>query len=339
MSTVGWWDSQSAGRPLKRQGKYLQFTSAGGAGGSGGSPPQRPQPACQRRRRKTRGSDPWVNKIPWRRARQPTAVFLPGESYGQRSLVGYSSWGHEESDTSEATEHSQRKGKTARTSLWCFCFLAALDNSLREVGTVWKHFKWSRSWSVSLLDSIRSDFTERDKSEYTREPLFTRPAARSQGVTLRSTCSSSDRLHLIETSVCPDSWEPSVVPQSLEGAAPGAPGPSSLNALKLRTLLLLKNDCLCTLKDLSGLVSHLLAIQTTPLYLYAQNFPRSPVPSVFLPCCFLLCQNLPTEIKLKSNPGSHRQDCKSKVIFQYSTNDPLKIWTRLLRSVNTHIVA
>ena len=34
--------------------------------------------------------DPWVRKIPWKRAWQPTPVFLPGESYEQRSLVGYS---------------------------------------------------------------------------------------------------------------------------------------------------------------------------------------------------------------------------------------------------------
>ena len=33
--------------------------------------------------------DPWVGKIPWRRAWQPTPVSLPGESHGQRSLVGY----------------------------------------------------------------------------------------------------------------------------------------------------------------------------------------------------------------------------------------------------------
>ena len=32
----------------------------------------------------------WVGKIPWRRTWQPTPVFLPGESHGQRSLVGYS---------------------------------------------------------------------------------------------------------------------------------------------------------------------------------------------------------------------------------------------------------
>ena len=36
------------------------------------------------------GFDLWVGKIPWRRARQPTPVFLPGESHGQRSLVSYS---------------------------------------------------------------------------------------------------------------------------------------------------------------------------------------------------------------------------------------------------------
>ena len=38
--------------------------------------------------------DPWVRKIPWRRKWQPAPVSLPGESYGQRSLVGYSTWGH-----------------------------------------------------------------------------------------------------------------------------------------------------------------------------------------------------------------------------------------------------
>ena len=44
-----------------------------------------------------------IGKISWRRAQQPTPVFLPGESHGQRSLVGYSPWGHRELDTTEAT--------------------------------------------------------------------------------------------------------------------------------------------------------------------------------------------------------------------------------------------
>ena len=59
------------------------------------------EPACHCRRRKRCGFDPWVKKMPWRRAWQPTPVFLPGESNGQRSLVGYSPWGHKELDTTE----------------------------------------------------------------------------------------------------------------------------------------------------------------------------------------------------------------------------------------------
>ena len=39
------------------------------------------------------GYNLWVRKILWRRAWQPTSVFLPGESHGQRSLAGYSPWG------------------------------------------------------------------------------------------------------------------------------------------------------------------------------------------------------------------------------------------------------
>jgi len=51
------------------------------------------EPAYQCRRCKRPRFDPWVGKIPWRRASQPTPVFLPGESHGQRSLVRYSSSG------------------------------------------------------------------------------------------------------------------------------------------------------------------------------------------------------------------------------------------------------
>ena len=47
------------------------------------------------------GFNPWVGKIPWRRKCQPTPVLLPGKSHGWRSLVGYSPWGHKESDTTE----------------------------------------------------------------------------------------------------------------------------------------------------------------------------------------------------------------------------------------------
>ena len=58
------------------------------------------EPACQCWRC---GFNPWVGKIPWRREWQPTPVFLPGESYGQRNGGGYNPWGPKESDTTEAT--------------------------------------------------------------------------------------------------------------------------------------------------------------------------------------------------------------------------------------------
>ena len=50
----------------------------------------------------------------WRRKWQPTPVLLPGEFHGQRSLAGYSPWGHKESDTTEQLTHTQ-----AVLSLFC----------------------------------------------------------------------------------------------------------------------------------------------------------------------------------------------------------------------------
>ena len=47
------------------------------------------EPTCQGRRYNRRVFDPWVRKIPWRRAWQPTPVFLCGKSRGQRSMVSY----------------------------------------------------------------------------------------------------------------------------------------------------------------------------------------------------------------------------------------------------------
>ena len=45
--------------------------------------------------------NPWVGKIPWRREQLLTPVFFPGEFHGQRSLAGYSPWGHRKSDITE----------------------------------------------------------------------------------------------------------------------------------------------------------------------------------------------------------------------------------------------
>ena len=53
---------------------------------------------CQCRRR---GFDPWIGKMPWRRKWQPTPVFSPGKSHGQRSLAGYTVHGFADSDMTE----------------------------------------------------------------------------------------------------------------------------------------------------------------------------------------------------------------------------------------------
>jgi len=68
------------------------------SGGSSGK-----ETTCQSRRCKRCRFDPWVEKISWRRAWQPTPTLLPGKFHGQRSLEGYSPWHRTELDTTEAT--------------------------------------------------------------------------------------------------------------------------------------------------------------------------------------------------------------------------------------------
>ena len=67
----------------------------------------------------------WVGRIPWRRAWQPTPVFLPRESHGQRGLVGYSPWSRTESDTTQVTQHTSTHlhavGTPSIWALWDQC--------------------------------------------------------------------------------------------------------------------------------------------------------------------------------------------------------------------------
>ena len=61
------------------------------------------EPTCQCRRHKTRGFDPSIRKIPWRRKWKHTPVFLPGKFHGQKSLEGYSPWCHKKLDLTDHT--------------------------------------------------------------------------------------------------------------------------------------------------------------------------------------------------------------------------------------------
>ena len=75
--------------------------------------------ACQCRKCKF---DPWVGKMPWRRAWQPTPVFLPGESHGLRSPTGYSPQGVKELDITEHTHRLQEGILVLRASCLFFFF-------------------------------------------------------------------------------------------------------------------------------------------------------------------------------------------------------------------------
>ena len=81
--------------------------------------------ACQQRGPQRHRYNACVGRIPWRRARQPTAVFLPGKSQGQRSLVGYGPWGPRESAMTEWLSTAQQLCKLWVTVMgrsscaWC----------------------------------------------------------------------------------------------------------------------------------------------------------------------------------------------------------------------------
>ena len=77
---------------------------------------------CQCKRGRRHGFRLWVGKIVWKRKWQPPPVFLPGKFHGQRSLVGYSPWGHRELDITEHKHtHADYTGITFKKDPkgWC----------------------------------------------------------------------------------------------------------------------------------------------------------------------------------------------------------------------------
>ena len=116
--------------PTDVNGKCVLITNAGGAHLPAAckrcllSPAGLPrwvsgkEPACQCWRHNSHRFDPWVGKIRWRRAWQPSPVFLPVEFHGQSSLAGYSSRGHKKLETTEQLStqaHSQELGPRAES--------------------------------------------------------------------------------------------------------------------------------------------------------------------------------------------------------------------------------
>ena len=85
----------TTGKTIALTRRTLSVLRWGFSGGSG------KESACQCRRYKRHGFYPWDGKILWRKKRQLILVFFPGKSHVQRSLAGYSPWGHKESNTTE----------------------------------------------------------------------------------------------------------------------------------------------------------------------------------------------------------------------------------------------
>ena len=101
MDREAWWTTVHGFTKSQTQLSDFQFSATLRLGFPGGATGKEPAYQCRRHNRV--GFDPWVRKIPWRREWQTTSVFLPGESQGQRSLVGYGPQGHKESDMTKAT--------------------------------------------------------------------------------------------------------------------------------------------------------------------------------------------------------------------------------------------
>ena len=81
------------------------------------------------------GNNTETREYSQKRQLQPTPVLLPGKSHGQRSLVGCSPWGHEESDTTEILHFHfslSRIGEGNGNPLQCSC----LENP-RDWGAWW----------------------------------------------------------------------------------------------------------------------------------------------------------------------------------------------------------
>ena len=92
----------------KSQTRLRDWTAADGPDGK--------EDACQHRRCKRHRSSSWIRKTSWRKAWQPTLVFLPVKSHGQRSLMSHSPQHHKESDMTEATKRAHVHSSTIYNS-------------------------------------------------------------------------------------------------------------------------------------------------------------------------------------------------------------------------------
>ena len=106
---------------------------------------------CQYRRLRF---NPWVRKIPWRRKWQPTSLFLPRKSYGQRRLEGYSPWGHRVRHDWAHTRRGQRP-HMLRGAANTNTHTHSTQNSYKITGTM----RTAEERSVQFSHSVMSNYS------------------------------------------------------------------------------------------------------------------------------------------------------------------------------------
>ena len=110
--------------------------------------------------------------MPWRRKWQPTPIFLPGKSHGQRSLVGYSPWGSKESDTTEWLSIDIIKKKNFKKVVYEYSRIVKIANEWLKFG---KHFGKVNDFQ------IYSDFKRKDLENIAEPKARTHQLQQCQG--------------------------------------------------------------------------------------------------------------------------------------------------------------
>ena len=123
------------------------------------------KPTCQCRRHRRLGFNPWVRKTPWRRKWQPTSLFLPRKSYGQRNLEGYSPWGHRVRHTRrEQRPHMLRGAANTHTHTHTH----TTQNSFK----ITRMMRTAEERSVQFSHSVMSDYSQCNGLQHTRFPCL-----------------------------------------------------------------------------------------------------------------------------------------------------------------------
>ena len=92
----------------------------------------------------------------WRRKRQPTPVFLPGEFHGRRSLVGYTPWGHKEPDTTEWLTLKDMKDSQMHFTKWKKPIRTEHILCDPNCMTFWRRQHYGDSKRINSCEGVRS---------------------------------------------------------------------------------------------------------------------------------------------------------------------------------------